>query len=107
MGGWVVVPLWVQERGDASCRGGEVGRQASLSPRSAALSSGELAVQGRPVFVERLGLIDPIRIDKEGLTPEQLLSYHLREMEFMAQVGRLRGSGAAGAGEGERRRWGG
>lgn len=41
---------------------------------------------GWPIFVERLGLLDAKRIEKEKLTEVQILSYHLREMEFMQQV---------------------
>ena len=46
--------------------------------------------QGYPIFVERLGLLDARRLEKAGLDERRVLAYHLREMEFMAQVsGRL------------------
>ncbi|KAI8477280.1 MAG: CRAL-TRIO domain-containing protein [Monoraphidium minutum] len=41
---------------------------------------------GFPIFVERLGMLDGERIEREKLTEDQILSYHQREMEFMAQV---------------------
>lgn len=34
-------------------------------------------------------MLDGPRIEKEHLKEETLLTYHLREMEFMAQVGIL------------------
>ena len=44
-------------------------------------------LQGYPIFVERLGLLDAVTIEREGLGEKDVLSYHLREMEFMGQVG--------------------
>lgn len=46
-----------------------------------------LLLQHRPVFVERLGKLNGKRMEKEGASDQLALSYHLREMEFMAQVG--------------------
>jgi hypothetical protein len=43
-------------------------------------------MQGWPIFVERLGMLDAKRIERAGLGEAELLSYHQREMEFMAQV---------------------
>lgn len=42
--------------------------------------------QHHPIFVERLGKLDGHRIEKEGVADETILAYHLREMEYMAQV---------------------
>jgi hypothetical protein len=42
--------------------------------------------EGHPVFVERLGKLDGARIEREQITDEQILKYHLREMEFMGEV---------------------
>lgn len=42
--------------------------------------------QGHPIFVERLGMLDAERIEREKLSEETILTYHQREMEFMAQV---------------------
>ncbi|GBF91545.1 hypothetical protein Rsub_04285 [Raphidocelis subcapitata] len=52
--------------------------------------------EGFPIFVERLGMLDAERIEREKLTEEQLLSYHQREMEFMAQVVFVEASRRAG-----------
>jgi hypothetical protein len=43
-------------------------------------------LQHHPIFVERLGKLDGVRIEKEGIPDETILNYHLREMEYMAQV---------------------
>lgn len=42
--------------------------------------------QHHPIFLERLGKLDGNRIEKEGIADETILAYHLREMEYMAQV---------------------
>lgn len=43
-------------------------------------------LQHHPIFVERLGKLDGKRMEKQGASDDLALSYHLREMEFMAQV---------------------
>lgn len=43
-------------------------------------------LQHHPIFLERLGKLDGVRIEKEGIPDETILNYHLREMEYMAQV---------------------
>ncbi|KAF8056433.1 SFH3 [Scenedesmus sp. PABB004] len=50
----------------------------------------------RPVFVERLGKLDGKRMEREGVSDDVLLAYHLREMEFMAQVVLPEASAVAG-----------
>ena len=42
--------------------------------------------EGHPIFVERLGKLDGPRIEKEQISDESILKYHLREMEFMGEV---------------------
>jgi hypothetical protein len=42
--------------------------------------------QHHPIFLERLGKLDGPRIEKEGVADDVILDYHLREMEYMAQV---------------------
>ena len=42
--------------------------------------------QGYPIFVERLGALDARAIERAGLDERRVLEYHVREMEFMAQV---------------------
>jgi hypothetical protein len=35
---------------------------------------------------EWLGKVDRVRIEKEGIPDETILNYHLKEMEYMAQL---------------------
>lgn len=42
--------------------------------------------QHHPIFVERLGKLDGKRMEREHVADDIILAYHLREMEFMAQV---------------------
>lgn len=51
-----------------------------------ALARCVLLLQHHPIFLERLGKLDGVRIEKEGIPDETILNYHLREMEYMAQV---------------------
>jgi hypothetical protein len=44
-------------------------------------------LQHHPIFVERLGHLDGKRMEREGASDDIILAYHLREMEFMSQVG--------------------
>jgi hypothetical protein len=48
-----------------------------------------LLPQHHPIFLERLGHLDGKRMEREGASDDIILAYHLREMEFMSQVGLL------------------
>jgi hypothetical protein len=48
--------------------------------------------QHHPIFLERLGHLDGKRMEREGASDDVILAYHLREMEFMSQVGLGAGS---------------
>lgn len=52
--------------------------------------------QHHPIFLERLGKLDGVRIERESVADDTLLAYHLREMEYMAQVVFSEASAAAG-----------
>lgn len=56
------------------------------SPTTHTLCRCAAAAQGHPIFLERLGKLDGRRIEEEGLSDEDILAYHLREMEFMGWV---------------------
>jgi hypothetical protein len=43
-------------------------------------------LQHHPIFLERLGKLDGVRIEREGVADDTILAYHLREMEYMSQV---------------------